>query len=690
MTIVYFDTETYCETDIRAGTHRYAEDVEIMVWAYAFDNGPVKVWDCTSRTLMPDDLADALDDPEAIFVAHNTHFDYTVLWHTGIRLPIERFRCTMAQALVHGLPGALDKLGDVMGIKDDQKKIKDGRALIQLFCKPRPKNMKLRRATRETHPAEWQRFLDYAANDIEAMRAIHKKLPKWNYREGGHELALWHLDQKINGRGVLIDLDLARAAIESSDRVKAQLAEATSDMTFGEVGAATQRDALMKHILEGYGVALVDLRTSTVETVLDNKDLDLPPVARELLENRLAASRTSTSKYQALIKATSSDGRLRGTLQFCGASRTGRWAGRIFQPQNLARVPKYLKKQYDDAVDTIKVGSVEIFYDNPMEVLGACVRGALIAPAGKKFCVSDLSNIESRALAWEAGETWKLNAFREFDAGRGADLYKLAYAKSFGVPVEKVDDGDQRQIGKVQELALGFAGGVGAFLTFAAAYGIDLEDMAQKAWASIPKEIIREATRAWDWAVDQDRTYGLPKEAYIVCDSFKRLWRYAHPETVAWWREVEDAAKQAVLQDGVAFEARCVKFIKTKAWLRMVLPSGRSLCYPSPQLDEGGLSYMGVNQFNRRWSRIKTYAGKLVENATQAIARDVLAANMPRMETEGYPILLTIHDEVICETPDTDAFSAKDLSRILSHNPKWAPDMPLAAAGFETRRYRKE
>lgn len=690
MTIVYFDTETYCETDIRAGTHRYAEDVEIMVWAYAFDNGPVKVWDCTSRPLMPDDLADALDDPEAIFVAHNTHFDYTVLWHSGIRLPIERFRCTMAQALAHGLPGALDKLGDVMGIKDDQKKIKDGRALIQLFCKPRPKNMKLRRATRETHPAEWQRFLDYAANDIEAMRAIHKKLPKWNYREGGHELALWHLDQKINGRGVLIDLDLARAAIESSDRVKAQLADETRDMTFGEVGATTQRDALMKHMLDGYGIDMVDLRTSTVETLLDNKDLDLPPVVREMLENRLSASRTSTSKYQALIKATSSDGRLRGTLQFCGASRTGRWAGRIFQPQNLARVPKYLKKQYDDAVDTIKVGSVEIFYDNPMEVLGACVRGALIAPAGKKFCVSDLSNIEGRALAWEAGETWKLNAFREFDAGRGADLYKLAYAKSFGVPVEKVDDGDQRQIGKVQELALGYSGGVGAFLTFAAAYGIDLEDMAKKAWASIPKEIIREATRAWDWAVDQDCTYGLSKEAYIVCDSFKRLWRYAHPETVAWWKEVETAAKQAVLQDGVAFEARCVKFIKTKAWLRMVLPSGRSICYPSPQLDEGGLSYMGVNQFNRRWSRIKTYSGKLVENATQGIARDVLATNMPAMETEGYPILLTVHDEVICETQDTAAFSASGLSRILSRNPKWAPDMPLAAAGFETRRYRKE
>lgn len=688
--ICFSDLETYCETDIRAGTHRYAEDAEIMIWAYAFDNGPVQVWDCTAKALMPNDLADALDDPETAFVFHNAHFDYTVLWHSGIRLPISRIRCTMAQALSHALPASLDKLGEVLGIKEAHKKLKDGKALVQLFCKQRPKNMKLRRATRETHPAEWARFLEYAANDIEATRAIYKKLPKWNFREGGAELALWHLDQTINARGVLIDLELARAAIASSDRIKKQLAQAASDLTFGEVGAATQRDAMLKHLLEAYDIELDDLRTSTVEVLLDSKDVALPPTVRELLEVRAAASRTSTSKYAALIRATSSDGRLRGTLQYCGASRTGRWAGRIFQPQNLARVPKYLKKDYEGAVAAVKSGAVDLLYDNPMEVLGACVRGALIAAPGKKFCVSDLSNIEGRALAWEAGETWKLDAFRAFDAGKGADLYKLAYAKSFGVPVEKVDDGDQRQIGKVQELALGFAGGAGAFAAFATAYGIDLDDMARKAWASIPKEIIRDAKKAWTWAEEQNRTYGMQQNAYIVCDSFKRLWRNAHPHTVTWWKEMETAAKQAVLTEGVAFEARCVKFVRNKAWLRMALPSGRSLCYPGVRLDDDRISYMGIDQFSRKWTRIPTFAGKLVENATQAIARDVIAGNMPHMEAEGYPILLSIHDEVICETPDTDAFSAKGLSAILARNPKWAKTLPLAAAGFVTYRYKKD
>lgn len=689
--ICFSDTETFCETPITAGTHRYAEKVEIMVWAYAFDDGPVFVWDCTDGTPMPADLAAALADPSAIFIWHNAHFDMTVLWHNGYRMPIERHRCTMAQALAHGLPGALGKLGEVLSIDEDQAKLKDGKALIQLFCKPRPKNMKLRRATRATHPDEWMRFLAYAGNDIEAMRAIYKKLPKWNYRDGGTEMALWHLDQTINRRGVMIDLDLAHAAIDSANRIKGDLSDEVSDMTFGLVKSATQRDAMLQYIVEAYGFEMMDLTTATVETLLASDVADaLPPDLRALLDVRLSASRTSTSKYNALIKATSTDGRLRGTLQFCGASRTGRWAGRVFQPQNLARVPKYMKKSYDLAVETVKTGAVDLVYDNPMEVLGACVRGALVAAPGTKFCVSDLSNIEGRALAWESGEEWKLQAFRDFDAKKGADLYKLSYAKSFCVPVASVDDGDQRQIGKVQELALGYAGGVGAFITFASAYGIDLDDMARKAWSGIPKEIRAEAKRAWDWAGKNGRTYGLTENTYIACDSLKRMWRYAHPETVMWWREVGIAAKSAVAHEGTTFEARCVKFVRTKAWLRMVLPSGRSLCYPGPRLDDDKLSYMGVNQFNRKWQRIDTYEGKLVENATQGIARDVLAANMPGMEAAGYPIVLSVHDEVICETPDTPEFTVDGLSALLATVPVWANGMPLAAAGFQTYRYRKD
>lgn len=689
--ICWCDTETYQETPISFGTHRYAEGVEIMVWAYAFDDGIVKAYDATTSKPMPDDLLEALSDDETIFVFHNAAFDVTVLRHAGYDLPIKRVRCTMAQALAHGLPGSLEKLGEVMGIGEDQQKLKDGKSLVRLFCMPRPKKQKLRRATRETHPDEWIRFLEYARNDIEAMRAIHRKLPAWNYQ--GSELALWHLDQTINARGILVDLDLAHAAVKSAERIKEKLAQQTEELTFGEVGAATQRDALLKHILEGYGVELPNLRTSTLEELLSGdgrgRDTDLPEVVRDLIEIRIGASRTSATKYQALIKATSSDGRLRGTLQFCGASRTGRWAGRVFQPQNLSRVPKYLKKQYDAAVQVIKDDAVDLLYDNPMEVLGACVRGALVAAPGHKFCISDLSNIEGRGLAWAAGETWKLHAFAEFDRGHGADLYKLAYAKAFNIPVEEVDDGDQRQIGKVMELALGYAGGVGAFVTFAAAYGINLEALAEQ--AQLPDDIMAETSRAWAWATDQGRTYGLSEKVWRVCDGFKRLWRRAHPETVAWWAEMEQAARFAIRTPGVAFECRRVRFIAVRAWLRMILPSGRSLCYPSPRIsEEGRISYMGINQFSRKWCRLGTYAGKLVENCIQGVARDVLASNMPRMEDHGYQILLSIHDEVICETPDTAAFSSDGLSAILATAPDWADGFPLAAAGFETHRYRKE
>ena len=662
-----------------------------MVWAYAFDDGPVTVYDATTGLPMPDDLINALEDDETVFIFHNSAFDWTVLKACGYYLPIERVRCTMAQALAHGLPGSLEKLGEVMGIAEDQKKLKDGKTLVRLFCLPRPKKQKLRRATRETHPAEWQRFLEYAGNDIEAMRAIYRKLPKWNYR--GSELALWYLDQTINARGITVDLALAQAAIVSSERIKSKLADRTSELTFGEVAAATQRDALLAHILEAYDVSLPDMRTSTLEELLDGdgrfRGIELPEIVRELIEIRIGASRTSTTKYAALIKATSSDGRLRGTLQFCGASRTGRWAGRVFQPQNLSRVPKYLKKDYDGAVQAIKDNAVDLVFDNPMEVLGACVRGALVAGANRKLFVSDLSNIEGRGLAWAAGETWKLKAFTDFDNGIGHDLYKLAYAKAFNAPVASVDDGDQRQIGKVMELALGYAGGVGAFVTFAAAYGINLEALADK--ATLPSDVTAETKRAWEWASKNHRDYGLPEKVWRVCDGFKRLWRRAHPETVAWWREMEDAARAAIRTPGVEFQCRQVKFLAVKAWLRMVLPSGRSLCYPSPQINESGVvSYMGINQFSRKWCRLKTYSGKLVENAIQGIARDVLAHNMPLIDDAGYKILLTVHDEVITEALDNHGYSVDALSAHLANQPPWANGFPLAAAGFETYRYKKD
>lgn len=686
MPTLHLDLETYCEVPITNGTHAYAEQAEIMLFAYALDNGPVKVWDCTSDSLMPDDLADALENPEVLLVAHNSQFDRTVLAHQGHQLALGRWRDTMVKALAHSLPGSLGDLCDILKVPTDKAKDKAGRQLIMLFCKPRPASSKIRRATRETHPAEWALFVEYAALDIEAMRAIDKKLPAWNYKDG--ELALWHLDQTINERGVMVDTELAHAAVRAVERAQKGLAARTHELTDGAVQAATQRDALLRHLVAAYGIELPDMQQSTLARRVN--DPDLPPALRELLAIRLQASTTSTSKYKTLAKGVSSDGRLRGTLQFNGASRTGRWAGRLFQPQNLPR-PVLKQDAIDLGIAALKADCEDLLFANVMELTSSAIRGCIVAPAGKKLAVADLSNIEGRVLAWLAGETWKLQAFADFDAGHGPDLYKLAYAKSFGIQPDAVSK-DQRQVGKVQELALGYEGGVGAFLTFAAAYAIDLEAMGEQAIDAIAPAVLQEAVRALEWTKQQGRpTFGLSDRAWLVCDSFKRAWRYAHPATSSLWKDLEEAARLAVLDPRKTKTCRSLKLRRDGAWLRIALPSGRSLCYPSPQVDEAGkLSYMGVNQYSRKWSRLKTYGGKLAENVTQAVARDVLAANMPAIEREGYRIVLTVHDEIIAEAPGTPDYSADHLAGLMATNPSWARGLPLAAAGFESTRYRKD
>jgi DNA polymerase len=357
---LWIDLETFSEVPINNGTHAYAEKVEVMLMAWAIDDGPVSVWDLTAGTVMPTMLYQALADPEIEVWAHNSHFDRTVMRHDHPELApdVTRWRDTMVQALAHGLPGALGALCEVLGVPQDKAKDKEGKALIQLFCKPRPKNSKLRRATSKTHPVEWARFVAYAGLDIEAMREVYKRLPKWNYK--GAELALWHRDQQINDRGFCVDMDLVHGAIRAVDRAQKRLAEQTVEITNGEVQAATQRDALIKHIVESYGVELPDMQKSTLERRI--ADPDLPSAVKELLHIRLQASATSTSKYKSLLRSVSSDGRLRGTLQFCGASRTGRWAGRLFQPQNLSK-ESLSREEIEFGIECMKAGCEDLFYD---------------------------------------------------------------------------------------------------------------------------------------------------------------------------------------------------------------------------------------------------------------------------------------------------------------------------------------
>lgn len=338
---IFLDTETFCETPINNGTHRYAEGAEIIMWQWAVGEGPVEIRDGDEDI---SDLIALLEDPKYEVVIHNSAFDRNVMRHaSGIVVPLDRTFDTMVCAMAHSLPGSLGTLCTILGVPTDKAKDKEGKTWINLFCKPQPKGRKIRRATRRTHPEEWRRFREYGGLDIIAMREIYKKLPRWNYR--GAELDLWRLDQVINERGVLMDTELAHAAIRASDRAQKLLTKETQvrtgyvdengERTGTGVAAATQRDKMLEHILEAYGVGLPDLQISTLERRID--DPDLPIELRELLAVRLQASKTSVSKYKRVVTGTSSDGRMRGTAAFCGAIRTGRWAGRLLQLQNLPR-----------------------------------------------------------------------------------------------------------------------------------------------------------------------------------------------------------------------------------------------------------------------------------------------------------------------------------------------------------------
>lgn len=741
---IWIDTETYSETPIKWGTYRYTSTCEPMVVTYAPNDGGIEVWDRTADLKMPGYLDYLLNDTDEPIVAHNAMFDRNVLkYGLGLDIPITRWRCNMVRALSHALPGGLDILCEILDVELDLRKQKSGKKLIHLFCKPNLFKHELSRAdfpdvkafkaavaeaeilwtgraTRHTHPKAWAEFLSYAGNDISAMRALDKKLPRWNYNPtpgatgaGAGGLAHWHLDQTINDRGFLVDTDLAASAMRAVEREKKVLGERTNTLTNEEVESTTKRDQLLAHILREYGIDLPDMQMSTIERRV--QDINLPPELRELLAIRLQASSTSTSKYKALLNAVMPDGRLRGTLQFAGAGRTRRHAGRTFQPQNLPSKGLPPHAEIELGIEAMKADCEDLVVKDVMAVASGALRGCIIAPPGKRLFIGDLANIEGRDAAWLAMEDWKLDAFRDFDTilgfdddgdpiRKGPDLYKVAYARAFRVPLETVTKA-QRQIGKVMELMLQYGGGVGAFVTGAATYGIDLEELAKEVYDTLPGDDVHEAKRFLEWTRRENRpTFGLSDEAFITCDVLKRLWRRAHPAISSLWKELEDAAKDAIEAPGNTFECRRFKVRRDGAWLRIQLPSGYSLCYPSPKIEGGSITYLGNNQYTRKWCRLKTYGGKLFENACQALAGDVLKANMPRIEGDGnavvhfdppidcggYKIILSVHDEIVAEAPDTPEYTVERLASLMATVPAWAEGLPLAAAGFSTQRYRKE
>lgn len=632
MYLIYADTETFSSQDLsRVGAARYAEDAQIILWSYAENDEPAKVWDRVSNPQMPADLKRMWErlfaDPDARVVMHNgMNFDRQVFASNGFgEIPAEKIIDTMVLAYEHALPGSLEQLCEAFRLDADHAKDKDGKRLIQIFCKPLPKNYKLTRATPQTHPAEWERFKNYARLDIESMRAIYKKLPKWNAT--AQERRLQALDAVINSRGMCIDLELAKGAVETAARHRTHLAARTQKLTGGAVSAATQRDALLEYLRTEWGLDLASATRAEGEKRI--AEPGIPEPVKELLRIRIASTKISVQKFQSVLNAACEDGRLRGCLQFRGASRTGRFSGRIFQPQNLAR-PTMRNDEIEFAIEATKGGLLDTFYEDPMPVLSNLLRGLIIAPKGKKLVVADYSNVEGRVLAWLAGEEWKLKAFRDFDAGVGHDLYKLTYARAFNVKPETVTKA-QRQMGKVLELGMGYGGGAGAFRTFALAYGIDLHDMADAVKSSISPAIWAEACEWYPKALLGGFTEGMDKEVFLACDSVKRAWRKANAQIVQFWYDMDAGIRQALIEGGPVRVGRYITVDKKGNYLRVRLPSGRYLVYPSPRIDDDGISYFGVAQISRKWARIRSWGGKYC-----------IAKGTPVLTQEGWRPIETI------------------------------------------------
>ena len=757
---LFLDTETFSGVDLKkVGAYAYAEHptTEIMICTYAIDEGRVQTWDCTESPTMPRELRKALRrvsrKKAKIVMANGLLFDRLVIrekW--GIDLPVCQIEDTMIMAFRHALPGSLDMQCQVLGVDAEHAKDKAGKALIKRFCKPTPKTYKIRRYTRKTHPEEWAKFLRYAALDIIAMREVYWRIPDWGNTPKEDEILL--IDQLINDRGFYVDVDLANAAIKAVQAHNEELKEEAWER-FG--GKLTGNDFLpaLRDLAPAFTIH--NAQKSTLNDLLE--DPDFPDEGKALIEMRLGASSTASTKYNPLVNGLSSDGRRRGCLQYGGAKRTLRWAGKGFQPQNLARgeysddhegkikrrdgesdVSFWVRSHMlTNGINSLLRGTAHWAYDIS-KLTASTVRGCIIPAKGKKFVVADYSNVEGRGLAWIAGEKTALMVFR---AGR--DIYCETAGKMFGLDPEyiKANRKDLRQIGKACELGLGYGGGVAAFLQFAKNLGLDLYAMAEVMKGTFPDHIWAAAKRGYEYArineakrppkpgkKDERPTYILPKNVWLTCDAIKRMWRESHPKTVAFWAELEDAVLCAIRNPGKAYWAganvrpdgkKALKIVRTKAkhdptfdeerddpnaagwWLKIELPSGRIMSYPgialsvTTEIDEDTgkkrtstrIKYQGENQTTRQWGFQYTYGGKLTENIVQALCRDILAWSMPGVEAAGYEIVLSVHDELITEVPDTDDYTTEELCALMCDLPVWAKGFPLAAEGDIMYRYRK-
>ncbi len=657
--ILSIDLETYCEFDIKTvGGYKYAENSEILLFAYAFDENPVQCIDVINGEEIPYEIIQALTDPKIIKTAYNAQFERTVLSHWLYqRGYIDTFRwldpsqwfCTMVQGYTLGLPGGLDNIGKVLKLAEDKQKLAIGKRLIQYFCKPcKPTKVNGGRTRNlpEHDNEKWMLFKEYCIRDVESERAIRQKI-EWAYPID-RERKLWALDQKINDRGVLVDKDLAHNAVDIDTRIKSEATQEAIWLT--GIANPNSNQQIINWIEEETGQRIKSFDKSARAELYENTSSDN---LKRFIELKNLLSKTSVKKYMAMLNTTCEDGRCHGMLQFYGASRTGRWAGRNLQIHNL---PQNHLKDLAEARDILKHNDYEalcMFYNNPSDILSQLVRTAFIAKKGCRYIVADFSAIEARVIAWIANEKWRQEVFKN-----GGDIYCESASQMFHVPVVKHGvNGELRQKGKVAELACGYGGGVNALKAF----GADKLGMSE---AEMQHTIDR--------------------------------WRKSSPNIVKLWSDLERGAKKAItLKDTPVKYKKNIVFYRKKGILFLKLPSGRSIAYVKPKIEmEDGfgretITYEGTIQGNGGWGRIHTWGGVLTENLVQATARDCLGVAMLRLEKAGYKIVMHVHDEVILEMP-YGVGSLEEATKFMGEPIPWAPGLILTADGYETEYYKKD
>lgn len=639
------DIETYSEADLtKSGVYKYVDKqsgFEVLLFGYSVDGGPVMVVDLASGEKLPEEIVEAIKNPDVIKYAFNAQFERVCLSaYLGEYLAPESWRCTMVASLYLGLPGSLAQVGAVLGV--EKQKLESGKDLIKYFsipCKATKANGGRTRNLPQHDKEKWQQFVSYNARDVETEMEILERVSKFPVPD-----FVWQQyaeDQRINDLGIELDMTLVEQAIKCDEESRARYLQRAQQLT----GLENPNSPIqLKEWILSKGVEMETLTKAEVAEVIETADGEV----KEVLELRQLLSKSSVKKYIAMEACICSDGRAHGLLQFYGANRTGRWAGRLIQVQNL---PQNHIPDLKVARDLVRGGffeAVELLYDSIPDTLSQLIRTAFVPEKGCKFIVADFSAIEARVIAWLAGESWRQEVFKE-----NGDIYCASASQMFGVPVEKHgQNAELRQKGKIAELALGYGGGEGAMKSMGAIQmGIEEEELKP------------------------------------IVDS----WRLANPNIVKLWWDVHKCVIKAV-RDRQMQEYKCLRFSLEKGILFIQLPSGRRLAYVKPTIyrndyDRDEISYMGVDA-SKKWGAIDSYGPKFVENIIQAMSRDLLAESMSRLIKAGYNIVMHVHDEAVIEAP-MEA-SLEEVCRIMSITPDWAEGLILNAAGYECEFYQKD